>query len=44
MSPPSFPASARRWTARRITEAFGEKAIAPFVKKTHYQTVKLVEN
>jgi hypothetical protein len=26
-----------------ITEAFGEKAIAPFVKKTHFKTVKLVE-
>ena len=28
---------------KAITEAFGEKAIAPFVKKTNYQTVKLVE-
>ena len=28
---------------KAITEAFGEAAIAPFVKKTNYQTVKLVE-
>jgi hypothetical protein len=28
---------------KALTEAFGEKAIAPFVKKTNYQTVKLVE-
>jgi len=27
-----------------FTEAFGEAAIAPFLKKTHFQTVKLVEN
>ena len=29
---------------KALTEAFGEKAIAPFIKKTNYQTVKLVEN
>lgn len=29
---------------KAITEAFGEKAIAPFVKATAYVTVKLVEN
>lgn len=28
---------------KALTEAFGEKAIAPFVKKTNYQTVKLQE-
>jgi len=28
---------------KAITEAFGEAAVAPFVKKTTYQTVKLVE-
>ena len=27
-----------------ITEAFGEKAIEPFLKKTNFKTVKLVEN
>jgi hypothetical protein len=27
-----------------ITEAFGEKAIAPFLKKTSFKTVKLEEN
>ena len=26
-----------------LTEAFGEKAIAPFLKKTHFKTVKLLE-
>ena len=29
---------------KAIEEAFGEKAIAPFVKKTNFKTVKLVEN
>ena len=29
---------------KAITEAFGEKAVAPFVKATSYKTVKLVEN
>ncbi len=29
---------------KAITEAFGEAAIAPFVKATSYKTVKLVEN
>jgi hypothetical protein len=29
---------------KAITEAFGEAAIAPFVKTTHFKTVKLVEN
>jgi hypothetical protein len=29
---------------KAITEAFGEKAIAPFIKATAYKTVKLVEN
>src|SRR5436190_13211721 len=28
---------------KAITEAFGEAAVAPFVKATTYQTVKLVE-
>ena len=28
---------------KALTEAYGEKAIAPFVKKTQFQTVKLVE-
>ena len=27
-----------------ITEAFGEKAVAPFIKKTSFKTVKLEEN
>ena len=26
-----------------LTEAFGEKAIAPFLKKTNFKTVKLLE-
>jgi Toprim domain len=29
---------------KAITEAFGEAAIAPFVKATHFKTVKLTEN
>lgn len=29
---------------KAITEAFGEAAIAPFVKTTNYNTVKLKEN
>jgi hypothetical protein len=29
---------------KAITEAFGEAAIAPFVKATPFKTVKLVEN
>jgi hypothetical protein len=29
---------------KAITEAFGEAAVAPFVKSTHFKTVKLVEN
>ena len=29
---------------KALIEAYGEKAIAPFIKKTTYQTVKLVEN
>lgn len=29
---------------KAITEAFGEAAIAPFVKATAFKTVKLVEN
>jgi hypothetical protein len=29
---------------KAITEAFGEAAVAPFVKATNYKTVKLVEN
>jgi hypothetical protein len=29
---------------KAITEAFGEAAVAPFVKATHFKTVKLVEN
>ena len=29
---------------KALVEAYGEKAIAPFIKKTLYQTVKLVEN
>jgi hypothetical protein len=29
---------------KAITEAFGEAAIAPFIKATHYKTVKLIEN
>jgi hypothetical protein len=28
---------------KAITEAFGEAAIAPYVKATHFKTVKLVE-
>ena len=29
---------------KALEEAFGEKAIAPYVKRTQYQTVKLVEH
>lgn len=29
---------------KAITEAFGEAAIAPFVKRTSFKTVKLTEN
>lgn len=29
---------------KAITEAFGEAAVAPFVKTTNYSTVKLKEN
>jgi hypothetical protein len=29
---------------KAITEAFGEKAVAPFVKATPFKTVKLLEN
>ena len=29
---------------KAITEAFGEKAVAPFLKSTVFKTVKLVEN
>ena len=29
---------------KAITEAFGEAAVAPFVKTTKFKTVKLVEN
>jgi hypothetical protein len=29
---------------KALVEAYGEKAIAPFIRKTTYQTVKLVEN
>ena len=29
---------------KAITEAFGEAAVAPFVKATQFKTVKLVEN
>jgi len=29
---------------KAIEEAFGEEAIAPFLKKTSFKTVKLVEN
>jgi hypothetical protein len=29
---------------KAIEEAFGAKAIAPFLKSTHFKTVKLVEN
>jgi hypothetical protein len=28
---------------KAITEAFGEAAVAPFVKATHFKTVKLIE-
>jgi hypothetical protein len=29
---------------KALTEAFGEKAVAPFIKATAYKTVKLLEN
>ena len=29
---------------KAITEAFGEAAVAPFLKSTSFKTVKLVEN
>jgi len=28
---------------KAITEAFGEKAVEPFIKKTHFNTLKLTE-
>ena len=38
------PGSRETLDRKAITEAFGEKAIAPFVKKTEFKTVKLQEN
>ena len=39
-----FPGTRETLDRKAITEAFGEAAVAPFLKKTVYQTVKLVEN
>jgi hypothetical protein len=38
------PGSRETLDRKAITEAFGEAAIAPFVKATAFKTVKLVEN
>lgn len=29
---------------KALTEAFGEAVLAPYIRTTHYKTVKLVEN
>jgi hypothetical protein len=29
---------------KAITEAFGERAVAPFIKATNFKTIKLLEN
>lgn len=39
-----IPGTRETLDRKAITEAFGEAAVAPFVKKTVYATVKLVEN
>jgi hypothetical protein len=39
-----IPGTRETLDRKAITEAFGEAAVAPFLKKTVYQTVKLVEN
>jgi hypothetical protein len=38
-----IPGTRETLDRKAITEAFGEAAVAPFVKATTYQTVKLVE-
>lgn len=39
-----IPGTRETLDRKAIEEAFGEAAIAPFLKKTQYKTVKLVEN
>jgi predicted nucleic acid-binding Zn-ribbon protein len=39
-----FPGTRETLDRKAIEEAFGEAAIAPFLKKTQFKTVKLVEN
>ena len=38
-----LPGTRETLDRKAITEAFGEEAVAPFLKVTHYKTVKLVE-
>jgi hypothetical protein len=38
------PGSRETVDRKALVEVFGEKAIAPFIKTTHFKTVKLVEN
>lgn len=38
-----YPGNRETLDRKAITEAFGEAAVAPFVKSTTYKTVKLVE-
>lgn len=37
------PSSRETLDKKALIEAFGEKAIFPFIKRTHYTTVKLTE-
>jgi hypothetical protein len=39
-----IPGTRETLDRKAIEEAFGEAAVAPFLKKTTYKTVKLVEN
>ena len=39
-----IPGTRETLDRKAITEAFGEKAIAPFLKSTSFKTVKLLEN
>lgn len=39
-----IPNTRKSLDQKAITEAFGEAAVAPFVKSTRYNTLKVVEN
>jgi len=39
-----IPGTRETLDRKAITEAFGEAAVAPFIKATQFYTVKLVEN